>query len=141
MKWTVIAFSLTIIVGISVGVIFAPVMAGWFIQWFTYDRHFRNVQISATPDRNQCPDTAKPILIEIRNGSSRAVAETAFWVNATRPGSSFDVSNSGQWTSDTILSGKTFKTCTPAALIGDATDEDPQNFRWSAGLSSVRFED
>ena len=141
MKRIVIALGLTMIVGISVSVIFAPVMAGWLIQWFTYDRHFRNVQITATPDRKQCPDTAKPILVEIRNGASRTVVETAFWVNATRPGSSADVSNSGQWTFDTISSGKTLNTCTPAALIGDAADEDPQNFRWSAGLSFVRFVD
>jgi hypothetical protein len=139
-KGTLIGVGVALCTAIALAVSFAPLLGFWATQWFTYDRHFQSIRISATPRGKECPDAAKPILVEITNGSSRTVVESSFWLNATRPGSSFDVSNGGEWNGDIIAAGETLRTCAPAALIEDATGEDPQRFSWSAGLSWVRLE-
>ena len=140
-KWTLIALGSAAFIGIPLAVVFTPLLGTWAVQWFTYDMHFRLIQIAATADRKECPDAASPILVEISNGSSRTVVETSFYLNARRSGRSFDASNGGEWTGRVIPPGGTLKICAPAVLIEDATGHDPQGFVWSAGLSWVRFGD
>jgi len=140
-KWLLIGLGTAGFIGTPLAILFTPVLGFRAAQWFRYDRHFQRIQITAMPDRKQCPDDAGPILVEIKNGSSRTLVEASFYLNAARPQHSFDVSNGGQWSEDIIPPGETRKTCAPAVLIGDATAEDPRALLWRAGLSWVRFAD
>lgn len=140
-KWILICLGLAVFIGTSLAIVFTPLLGTWVVQWFTHDVHFRRMQIAAAPDRKQCPDAVSPILVEIKNGSSRTVVQSSFYLNAVRPGRSFDASNGGEWTGRAIPPGETLKICAPAVLIEDGTGEDPQGFVWSAGLSWVRFAD
>jgi hypothetical protein len=140
-KWAVKALGLALFVSSPVAIMFATLWSLSAARWFTYDRHFGRIHVTATPDQKQCPDAATPILVEVRNGSSRTVVESSFWLNATRPGSSFDKSNGGEWNGSIIPPGATLKICTPAVLLGNPSGENPQSFVWSAGLSWVRFEE
>jgi hypothetical protein len=142
LKWTIIAVvGFTVLFGTAVVTMYASLWSFSAAQWFTYEQHFRHVHITATPDRKQCPDAGKPISVEIKNRSSKTVVEWWFWLNATRPGSSFDVSNGGEWKRGIIPPGETLKACASADLIEDATRDDPRSLLWSAGLSAVRFEE
>ena len=138
-KWVLICLGLLVFIGTLLAIVFTPLLATWVVQWSTYDVHFRRIQITATPDRKGCPALDRPILVEIRNGSSRAVVEASFYLNAKRPGQSFDASNGGEWTGGVIPPGDALKVCAPAVLVEDSAGEDPQGFVWSAGLSWVRF--
>jgi hypothetical protein len=140
-KGTVKALVLALFVSSPVVIMFATLWGLSAARWFTYDRHFGRIHVTAAPDRKQCADADKPILVEIKNGSSRTVVESSFWLNATRPESSFDLSNGGEWNRNLIPSGATLKICTPAVLIGNHAGEDHQSFLWNAGLSWVRFEE
>jgi hypothetical protein len=140
-KWALICAGLAVFIGTPLAIVFTPLLSTWVVQWFTYDLHFKRVQITATHDRKQCSDAASPIVVAIKNGSSRTALESSFYLNAVRPGRSFDVSNGGEWTGRPIPPGETLKICAPAVLIKDAAGENPQDFVWSAGLSWVRFAD
>jgi hypothetical protein len=120
----------------------APALLGpWLTQWFTHDRHFKLIQIDATPDGRPCSD-ARSIMVQVKNGSSKTVAEFSFYLNAHRPpGQGLDVSNGGAWNGDAIAPETTLKFCTPAVLIEDAAGEDPRDFFWTARLAWVRFGD
>jgi hypothetical protein len=129
-------------VAASLAVVAPALLGPWLTQWFTYDRHFKLIQIDAAPDGRQCSDAAKPIMVRVKNGSSRTVAELSFYLNAHRPsGYGPDVSNGGVWNGDAIAPETTVKFCTPAVLIEDAAGEDPRDFSWTARLSWVRFSD
>jgi hypothetical protein len=140
-KWLLIGLGIAGFLGTPLAILFTPVLGPWAVQWFTYDRHFKRIQITAIADRNQCAEGAGPILVEITNGSSRTVAESSFYLDAMRPGHSFDVSNGGQWSGYIVPPGATLKICAPAVLIGDAAAADPRALLWRAGLSWVRFAD
>ena len=141
LKWTLVGLGFAVLIGVAVAVVFAPLLGSWVGHWFTYDRHFERIQITASPDRKQCPDRARPILVEVTNGSSRPVVEWSFYLDAQRPGLGVDASNGGQWSGSVVPPATTLKMCAAAVLIDDAAGQEPQAFVWRAGLSWVRFSD
>jgi hypothetical protein len=139
LRWTLIGLGFAAFIGVSLAVVFSPALSLWAVQWFTYDRHFQLIRITATPDQKRCPNEPRRIFVQIRNGSSRRVVESSFYLNAYRAGRAVDLSNGGEWSADSIQPGGMLGICAPAVLLADAVGEDPKTFLWSAGLSWVRF--
>jgi hypothetical protein len=140
-RWRLPILALAAAVAASLAVVAPALLGPWSTQWFTYDRHFKLIQIDAGPDDKQCSDAARPIRVQVTNGSSKTVAELSFYLNAHRAGQDLDVSNGGVWKGDAIAPEATLKFCTPAVLIEDAAGDDPRHFFWTARLSWVRFAD
>ena len=140
-RWHLPALVLGGAIAASLAVILPPLFGPWLTHWWAYRRHFARMEIDAAFDPGQCSAPGRPILIQVKNASTKTVVELSFYVNASRRGEARDVSNGGEWNGNGILSGGTLKICTPAVLIGEAAGEDPRNFVWQARLSWVRFSD
>lgn len=105
-------------------------------HYFTYLRHAEAVEIKVVT--GVCTDPKYPLLVAIKNGSTRKIESVRFTLEARHKGYSSNIAYWDSYTDDRIRnpSNETSGTCWKAPLRSDTAD-DPKNLDWS--ISSVTY--
>jgi hypothetical protein len=110
------------------------------VYWFTEQRHQANIRLTVTPNDQECPDPAKPLLIVVSNGSGKPIDEFRFSLAAKIKGRSSNVAAFNEYKDDHIIApGLELLSCVRFPSFTTQFTGHPKELEWSISDKTFRL--